>query len=168
MATTKTRIRITPTDANDYVIEFVRPDESIEYSFDTADVHSDLRGPAFAYGIKQILQDGGAVGKDIPAPERRAQFEKRASSLVTGTWSYRDGHGTPKDEPDYAKMLAALISTGTLPDVPEVHAAWKAAKPAERRAMLDAAPDARAAYEASRPAAKIDGAALLARLTAKA
>ena len=164
--TIKTTIRITGSE-----IEWVRPDGSTEFTFDCDSITNPAtRQQLFLYGVKQVLADGGAVGRDIPADERLAKMEKRASALRDGTWGFRDGHGTPTKTAAWQDQFAALVAVGALPDTSDVRDAFKSLKPSERDAALATAPGAREEYEARRNAksAPIDGAALLARLAAKA
>lgn len=171
----RTTPRVTPLadDPVNAVIEWVRPDQTVEFTFHTcAILGDDMRRWLLFYGIKQVLADGGAVGRDVPAAERLAKMEKRARALIDGTWSFRDGHGsaaTPAAS-DSAMMFAALVAVGIVPDIPETRETWKALKPTQRRAALDAAGDAaRTEYDrlvsAAARATPIDGAALLAKMT---
>lgn len=167
--------RITPLadDPKNALIEWVRPDGSIEFLFDTSDIHNgDIYRWLLFYGVKQVLADGGAVGRDVPAAERIAKMEKRARALIDGTWSFRDGHATIRTDrtSDSAMMFAALVAVGIVPDIPEARETWKNLKPTQRRAAFDAAGDAaKAHYDAAAAAAArstpIDGAALLAAMT---
>lgn len=167
--------RITPLadDPENALIEWVRPDGSIEFLFNTSDIRNgEIYRWLLFYGVKQVLADGGAVGRNVPAAERLAKMEKRARALIDGTWSFRDGHGsraTPAAS-DSAMMFAALVAVGIVPDIPEARETWKNLKPTQRRAAFDAAgDDAKAHYDAAASAAAratpIDGAALLAAMT---
>lgn len=57
--------------------------------FHPGDVHASLRDRVFAYGVKQIIADGGALDKTATPAERLAMMEKRANSLRDGTWGTR-------------------------------------------------------------------------------
>jgi len=168
----RSTVRVTPIVHKDdpinvWVIDWVKPDGSVEFSFDTSNCRIDTINLLIAYGAKQVLADGGAVGRNIPDAERLAKMEKRARALMDGTWAFRDGHGTPRPEADASVMFACLVEAGVVPDDADIRTAWKAAKPTERRAMLNAAPEAKRLFD-ERTAPKVDGAALLARLTASA
>jgi hypothetical protein len=170
----RTTPRVTPhaDDPVNAVIEWVRPDQTVEFTFHTcAIVNDDIRRWLLFYGVKQVLADGGAVGRDVPAAERLAKMEKRARALIDGTWSFRDGYATGRTNrtSDSAMMFAALVAVGIVPDIPEARESWKALTPTQRRAAFDAAGDgAKAHYDAATAAARvtpIDGAALLAKMT---
>lgn len=60
-----------------------------DITFDCAEVHASLRDRVFAYGVKQIIADGGALDKTATPAERLAMMEKRANSLRDGTWGTR-------------------------------------------------------------------------------
>lgn len=171
------RVTLAPQSADgtpsfDSALEWIGPDGVTEFQFQTSELHDNLWQQVIAYGLKQIIADGGAVGRDVPAAERRAKMEKRAAALRNGTWSFRDGHGssaTPAAS-DSAMMFAALVAVGIVPDIPEARETWKNLKPTQRRAAFDAAGDAaKAHYDAAAAAAAratpIDGAALLAAMT---
>lgn len=59
------------------------------FSFDAATVHESLRERVYAYGVKQIIADGGALDRNASAGERLAMMEKRANALRDGTWGTR-------------------------------------------------------------------------------
>lgn len=168
----KSKIRVTMLDETNSVLEWMRPDGSVEFTFDTSTIAPSLDAAVRAYGAKQILADGGAVGRGIPEEERLAKMTKRANGLTDGTWQFRDGHGTvTSTTSNSAAMYAALVAVGIMPGTPETLAAWRSLKPAERAAVLDhAGADARAEYERRRTEAapRIDGATILARLAAGA
>ncbi len=147
------------------LIEWVRPDQSIEFAFDVNDVHPDLLTAVRNYGIKQILADAGAVGRNVPDEERIGKMDKRARALRDGTWNYRDGHGTPKEETLRDAQYRALVAVGAFPDSPESIQAWRDAKPAERAAVFAQFPDA-AQHMPKAPAAV--GESLIAKLRAMA
>jgi hypothetical protein len=160
----KSTIRITGSE-----ITWVRPDGSEEFTIDTDTITNPaMRHQLFMYGAKQVIADGGAVGRNVPDEERIGKMEKRARALRDGTWGFRDGHGTPAAVPAWQDQFAALVAVGALPDAADVREAFKSARPTERVAMLAASPEAQAHYDANRPTARIDGSALLARLAAKA
>lgn len=161
----RSTVRITPytEQPTDATLQWVHPDGSIEFEFDTMDLPDAIRASALFYGIKQILADGGAVGRDIPAAERIAKMDKRARALRDGTWAFRDGHGTPKAETDSATMYAALVAVGAFADNAAARETWKAAKQRERAALFYGNPEAVAHAAAAKPAAP-SAADLLARL----
>lgn len=166
----RSTVRITSLGTDRDQIDWVTHDGRVEFTFDTNDLHPSLQRAVLAYGLKQILADGGAVGRDVPDEERIAKMSKRARALMEGTWGFRDGHGTPAKAADWQLQFAALVAVGALPDVDTIRLAFRERKPAERRAMLEAAPGALDEYNARKAPATsgIDGSDLLARLTASA
>jgi hypothetical protein len=70
-----------------------RADQSVAFAFDTSSVSNAVRDAVFAYGVKQIISDGGAVGVNVPMSERIAKMAKRAESLVDGTYGQRQSSG---------------------------------------------------------------------------
>jgi len=149
--TTKSRI-VTTVDE----IQFIRPDGTTEFTFVKRNVHESIRDAIYAYGLKQILADGGAVGRDATDEVRLNKMHKRAQSLIDGTWGYRDGTSTPtRTTSDYARQFECMVQAGLVSDDPAARAAWKSAKPAHRAAVWasDQMAPARDLYERSRPAA---------------
>jgi len=149
---------------------FHTPQGYPEFTFSLDDIHDSLREAVFAYGAKQILADAGAVGRSVPSEERLNRMEKRARGLRDGSWAFRDGFGTPKADANYLIQFDCLAEASIIPGDDASRAAWKAMKPADRRAVWesDLASPARTIYAAraaSRPAARAkDVSALLARL----
>ena len=149
---------------------FHTPQGVPEFTFPLDDIHDSLREAVFAYGVKQILADAGAVGRSVPSEERLNRMEKRARGLRDGSWAFRDGFGTPKADANYLIQFDCLAEASIIPGDDASRAAWKAMKPADRRAVWesDLASPARTIYAAraaSRPAARAkDVSALLARL----
>ena len=149
---------------------FHTPEGKPEFTFPLNDIHQSLREAAFAYGVKQILADAGAVGRSVPSEERLGRMEKRARALRDGSWAFRDGFGTPKTDANYFVQFDCLVEASIIPGDDAARAAWKAMKPADRRRVWesDCAADARTLYAervASRSAARTkDVSALLAQL----
>jgi hypothetical protein len=164
----RTTVRITALGNGHATIDWVLPDGGVEFTFNTADLSPSLQRAVLCYGIKQIIADGGAVGRDVPDGERIAKMSKRADALVRGTWGFRDGHGTPAAIPDWQIAFEALVAVGALPDVDHIREAFRARKPAERLAMLKTRPDALREYNERKTPTNIDGTDLLASLAAKA
>jgi hypothetical protein len=77
--------------------------------FSVRDVHESLRERVFAYGVKQIISDGGALDKTATPAERIAMMEKRANALRDGTWGTRTA-SAPTITTDAA--IAALRAAG--------------------------------------------------------
>lgn len=152
----RSTIRITGS-----IIDFVRPDGSIEFQFDTDEIHADLRPAVFAYGAKQILADGGAVGRNVPDAERIAKMHKRATALTSGAWGFRSGHPTERPASEFAAMYAALVAAAAFPDTAESRDLWGRMRPTEKRAVFAACPEAADHMPAP---ASVDGGALLERL----
>ena len=164
----RTTVRITELGPDDTRIDWVQPDGSIEFTFNVSDLHPSLTRAVLVYGLKQVIADGGAVGRDVPEAERLCKMEKRARALRDGTWSFRDGHAPAAATPDWQIAFDALVDVGALPPVDSVREAFRATKPAERMAMLRTHPDALRTYNERKAPTSINGADLLARLTARA
>jgi len=168
----KSKIRVTFVTDDDATLEWLRPDGTVEFVFETVSIDPTKRGAAFVYGVKQILADGGAVGRDVPETERLAKMEKRAAGLINGTWAFRDGHGAGTTiASDSSAMYAALCAVGILPKTAETLFTWRSLKPAERRAVLEhAGHAAKAKYEeiCGATSRAIDGASILDRIRALA
>jgi hypothetical protein len=82
--------------------------------FFPGDVHESLRDAVFAYGVKQIIADGGALEKGAGLGEKVAMMEKRADALRNGTWGTRQA-SAPKITDDLAIATLAK-SLGKTPD----------------------------------------------------
>ena len=137
---------------------FHTPEGKPEFTFPLDDINPSLREAAFAYGVKQILADAGAVGRSVPSEERLGRMEKRARALRDGSWAFRDGFGTPKADANYLVQFDCLAEASIIPGDDASRAAWKAMKPADRRAVWesDCAADARTLYAARcRPASNL-------------
>lgn len=147
-------------------IEFVRPDGSIEFGFDDYNTNETVRAAVYAYGLKQILADAGAVGRGTDDETRLNKMKKRAQSLEDGTWAFRDGLSEPKPGADYARQFQCLVDAALVPNDDAARAAWKAASPAERAAVWesDAMTAARALYAARKPKPRADVSGLLGAL----
>ena len=68
---------------------------------------------ALAYGVKQIVGDGGAKGKGTTVRDRRAAQAKRYGDWLSGMYSFRDGTGSSSKFPD-ADVFAALLGLGKI------------------------------------------------------
>jgi len=99
-----------------------RADQSVAFSFDTASVSNAVREAVFAYGVKQIIADGGAVGVNVPMSERIAKMAKRAESLVSGTYGQRQSSGGLGQ---HAALFRACVAGGLIVDSPEKRAQFK-------------------------------------------
>lgn len=75
-------------DANG-LIQWRFADERIALEFRADEVDAKLRDAVFAYGVKQIIADGGALDKSATIGEKVAMMEKRANALRNGTWGTR-------------------------------------------------------------------------------
>jgi hypothetical protein len=166
--TTRSTVRITTGigDQGGILLQWLRPDGHVEFTFNSMDMHPSLEESVIAYGLKQILSDGGAVSRETPAAERLAKMEKRARGLREGTWNFRDGTAAETPKTDAALMYAAQVAAGMITDTDDTQAVWKSLKPSERRATLDAAgPTAKEYYQQARPAVA-NGASILGRMRA--
>jgi hypothetical protein len=168
MTMAKSTIRTTPSTnaAGDRttLIEWVRPDGTVEFDFNTGDVHlSSMFEMVVAYGVKQIISDAGAVEKGTTDAERLGKMHKRAQALRDGTWSFRDGHAAPKPAAERDAQFNALVMIGVIPE--EYRAAWNALRPTERAAVMRDNPDAQKLLDIARPT--VDGAAILSRILGK-
>lgn len=163
MAKTRGTIRVTGE-----LIEWVDERGVVEFRFNIDEINPNLVQSVLIYGAKQIISDGGAVGRDAPLIERIAKMDKRAASLRAGTWAFRDGHGTPRPESDSATMYAALVAVAAFADNEDARAIWKAMRPAERVAVFRDNPEAVAHAEANAARPTVDTDALLSKLRAAA
>lgn len=92
------------------------------FEFPLDAVHTSLREAVFAYGVKQIIADGGAK-TGIPG------MAARADSLVDGTWGQRSAGLVNGD------TFRALVGLGLIPDSSDARAKWRELKPAQRDAF---------------------------------
>lgn len=159
--TTKSKIAVT----NDH-ITFLRPDGTEEFAFRIDSVHPDLRDAVYAYGLKQILADAGAVGRDVPAYERLNKMETRAQSLKDGTWGFRDGSSAPTAAAQYVAQFQCMVDAGLVSGDDAARAAWKSATAAQRRAVWesDGMAAARDLFEQRKPKPRADVGSLLGAL----
>jgi len=99
-----------------------RADQSVAFAFDTASVSNAVRDAVFAYGVKQIISDGGAVGVNVPMSERIANTAKRAESLVDGTYGQRQSSGGLGQ---HAALFRACVAAGLIVDSSEKREQFK-------------------------------------------
>lgn len=99
-------------------------------------VPEGIKEPAYialAYGLKQLVGDGGAKGKGTTARARRAAMANRYANWVAGTYAFKDGTGTAS-MPD-GDTFRALVALGRTPDTPDQREKWKKLPAAKRRAI---------------------------------
>jgi len=99
-----------------------RADQSVAFAFDTSSVSNAVRDAVFAYGVKQIISDGGAVGVNVPMSERIAKMAKRAESLVDGTYGQRQSSGGLGQ---HAALFRACAAAGLIVDSSEKREQFK-------------------------------------------
>jgi len=99
-----------------------RADQSVAFAFDTSSVSNAVRDAVFAYGVKQIISDGGAVGVNVPMSERIAKMTKRAESLVDGTYGQRQSSGGLGQ---HAALFRACVAAGLIVDSSEKREQFK-------------------------------------------
>ena len=99
-----------------------RADQSVAFAFDTASISNAVRDAVFAYGVKQIISDGGAVGVNVPMSERIAKMAKRAEALVDGTYGQRQSSGGLGQ---HAALFRACVAAGLIVDSSEKREQFK-------------------------------------------
>jgi len=99
-----------------------RADQSVAFAFDTSSVSNAVRDAVFAYGVKQIISDGGAVGVNVPMSERIAKMAKRAEALVDGTYGQRQSSGGLGQ---HAALFRACVAAGLIVDSSEKREQFK-------------------------------------------
>lgn len=99
-----------------------RADQSVAFAFDTSSVSNAVRDAVFAYGVKQIISDGGAVGVNVPMSERIAKMAKRAESLIDGTYGQRQSSGGLGQ---HAALFRACVAAGLIVDSSEKREQFK-------------------------------------------
>jgi hypothetical protein len=100
--------------------------------FDMNSVADSVRSAVFAYGVRQIIADGGADADSLA--DRVGKMEARANTLIDGTWGTRVARLVDSD------IFGAAIAAGLLPDTQEARDKWTALAPKQRRA-IGARPD---------------------------
>lgn len=95
--------------------------------FDMEHVADSVRSAVFAYGVRQIIADGGADADTVG--ERVRKMEARASTLVDGTWGTRVARLVDGD------IFQAAVAAGLLPDSDEARSKWAGLEPKQRRAI---------------------------------
>lgn len=88
---------------------------------------------ALAYGLKQLISDGGAKDKGTTVRARRAAMANRYANWCAGTYAFRDGTGTGS-MPD-GDIFRALVALGRTPDTVDQRDKWKKLPAAKRRAI---------------------------------
>lgn len=95
--------------------------------FDMEQVADSVRSAVFAYGVRQIIADGGADADSLA--DRVGKMEMRANTLVDGTWGTRVARFVDAD------IFGAAVAAGLLPDTSEARAKWAGLEPKQRRAI---------------------------------
>jgi hypothetical protein len=98
-----------------------RADEAVVFKFDVRAVAPSLVDAVFAYGVKQIIADGGATGVNVPLRDRINKMSARAQSLEEGTWGERrvSTSGT------HVALWNALVALALVADTPEKRETFK-------------------------------------------
>lgn len=104
-----------------------RKSGAVLFSFDMGNVAQNVSDQVFAYGVRQIIADGGADADTLS--ERLAKMQVRADQLADGTWGTRVARLVDGD------IFAAICAVHDKPDNDETRAKWAALKPAQRRAL---------------------------------
>jgi hypothetical protein len=99
-----------------------RADQSVAFAFDTSSVSNAVRDAVFAYGVKQIISDGGAVGVNVQMSERIAKMAKRAEALVDGTYGQRQ---SSSGLGQHAALFRACVAAGLIVDSSEKREQFK-------------------------------------------